>query len=304
MMFNITILGSASAIPTKKRFPSAQLINMLGHLFLVDCGEGTQLQLIRSGTGLQKIERIFISHLHGDHFFGLPGLITSMHLTGRTEPLHVYADNELPGIIDPVINYSHKNLGFEIVFHALTPGKSELLFENDNLLIKSIPLLHGINTWGFIFEEKEKARNIDKGFVQKYDPDIDDIKAIKAGADFVDKKGEIHPNEIITRKPQPPRIYGYCSDTRYFDALADQIKYVTTLYHEASFMEADKILAEERNHSTSSQAADIARKTNCRKLILGHFSARYKTLDNLLDEAQQIFPNTYLAEDLCKFDVI
>ena len=304
MMFDVTILGSASAIPTKKRFPSAQLINMLGHLFLVDCGEGAQMQLIRSGTGLQKIERIFISHLHGDHFFGLPGLITSMHLTGRTEPLHVYADNELPGIINPVINYSHKNLGFEIVFHELILEKSELLFENDNLLIKSIPLQHGINTWGFIFEEKEKARNIDKGFVQKYNPDIDDIKAIKAGADFVDKTGEIHSNEKITRTPEPPRIYGYCSDTQYFDELAAQVKSVTTLYHEASFMESDKELAKERNHSTAAQAASTAYNANCKKLILGHFSARYKALDGLLQEAKHIFPNTYLAEDFCKFDII
>ena len=303
-MFDITVLGSASAIPTKKRCPSAQLINMLGHLFLVDCGEGTQIQLIRSGTGLQKIEQIFISHLHGDHFFGLPGLITSMHLTGRTQPLHVYAGEELPEIINPIINLSHQNIGFDIIFHALTPGKCVILYENDQLIIHSIPLEHGINTWGFIFEEKEKQRNIDKDFVEKYNPDIDDIKAIKAGADFVDKEKNILSNERITHKPNLPRIYGYCSDTRFFDDLAEYIKTVTTLYHEASFMEEDKQLALDRNHSTAAQAAYTANKAKCKKLILGHFSARYKTLDNLLEEAQQIFPNTYLARDLWSFDVI
>ena len=303
-MFNVTVLGSASAIPTKKRFPSAQLINMLGHLFLVDCGEGTQIQLIRSATGLQKIERLFISHLHGDHFFGIPGLISSMHLTGRTKPLHIYADKDLPGIIKPVINYSHQDINFEIIFHTLTPEKSEILFENDLLRIKSFPLKHGLNTWGYIFEEKEKLRNIDKGFVEEYAPDIDDIKAIKEGADFVDETGKLHSNEAITYDPQQTRIYGYCSDTRFFDELPHRLKSVTTLYHEASFMETDRELALNRNHSTAIQAATVAKSTSCRKLILGHFSARYKTLDLLHEEAKQVFPHTFLAEDLQTIDII
>lgn len=303
MVFDLTILGSASAIPTKERFPSAQLLNMHGRLFLIDCGEGAQIQLIRAGIGLQKIHSIFISHLHGDHFFGLPGLMSSMHLVGRKEPLIIYAPPELESLIIPAVTHSHNNPGFDILFRALDMENEETLLNEGSFRVSTVQLKHGLPAKGFLFAEKPAERNIKKDFVKEYQPDIEKIKAVKAGADYLDAEGRLHKNSDITLDPPAPRAYAYCSDTAYLKSLADDIQAATTLYHEASYMEQDATLAEERLHSTAAQAATVAKDASCKKLILGHFSARYKNLDLLLEEAKAIFPNTILAEDLLKVHI-
>ncbi len=304
MTFDVTILGSSSAIPTRERFPSAQLINYRGRFFLMDCGEGAQLRLARTGVGLQKIEKIFISHLHGDHFFGLPGLLSSMHLVGREKSLDIYAASNLRKLVMPLVYYSHDQLGFNINFHNLNEKQEETVYEDDLILIRTVFLEHGLSAWGFVFQEKEKERNIRKDFVKKYQPEISEIRAIKKGADYKDRQGKLHHNKHITIDPPEPRGYAYCSDTRYFPGLARAIKPANTLYHEASYKNDEEELAARRNHSTSAQAATIAKKAGCKKLILGHFSARYRNLDELLQQAREIFPESYAAADLEKFTIL
>lgn len=303
MIFDITILGSSSAFPTKKRFPSAQLLHMHGRLFLIDCGEGAQIQLIKAGVGLPKIDKIFISHLHGDHFYGLPGLISSMHLSGREKPLLIYSDPALKEILSPMVDIHHKDLRFEIVFKPLLPGENQVIYEEDSFTVQSFPLDHGLNSWGFMFSEKERPRNIRKDFVEKYNPDIPAIKSIKRGHNYIDAEGNEIKNSAITKDPVPARAYSYCSDTRYFEKLPDYIAGTTTLYHEASYLETDRDLADSRSHSTAYDAAKVAKTAQCKKLILGHFSARYRKMEAFLEEAQMLFPNTYLAEDLMSLEV-
>lgn len=304
MTFEVTILGSSSAIPTRERFPSAQVINYHGRFFLMDCGEGAQIQLIRAGIGLQKIEKIFISHLHGDHFFGLPGLLSSMHLVGRESSLDIYAAGDLEKLVMPLVSYSHDQLGFNVNFYQLDEEQQETVYEDDQLLFRTVFLEHGLSAWGFVFQEKKKERNIRKDFVAKYQPEILEIKAIKQGADYTDKQGELHPNNEITTDPPEPRGYAYCSDTKYFPELSEAIRPANTLYHESSYTDDEKELAARRNHSTSSQAARIAKDAGCKKLILGHFSARYRNLDELMQQARDIFPESYAAADLKRFTIL
>lgn len=303
MIFEVTILGSASAIPTRKRFPSAQLVHLPGRLFLIDCGEGTQIQLIKEGIGLQKIDRIFISHMHGDHFYGLPGLLSSMHLSGRTQPLWIYGDANLEPLVMPLVQHSHQQLGFAIQFIILDMKQPKEIYADNECRILAIPLNHGIDTYGFIFQEQPRLRNIDKAFVAQYQPSIADMQAIKLGHDYVDKAGQVIENKAITKAPPAPRAYAYCSDTAYFDKLPEYIQAATTLYHEASFLQKDVDLAHQRNHSTVKEAAAVAAKANVKKLIVGHFSARYKDTADILHEATGIFPHTVIAEDLMKITI-
>lgn len=304
MIFEVTILGSASAIPDRTRYPSAQLLNLHGRLFLVDCGEGTQLQLIKLSIGLQKIENIFISHLHGDHFFGLPGLISSMHLVGREQPLHIYADSDLKQLLLPILLQSHFQLSFDVVYHELNPSEEEILITAEDYSVRTVLLDHGINTWGFVFEEVQKERNISKEFVSRYQPSVEQIKQIKKGTDYQGPDGKVIPNDEITIEPPEPRSYAYCSDTRYFQDLAGKISPASTLYHEASYLEEDKDLAEKRNHATAGQAAVTAKNAGCGKLITGHFSARYRNIDKFVNEMREIFENSHPAEDLETYQII
>lgn len=296
MTFSITVLGSGAAIPTSSRNPSGMLVKMNNFYFLIDCGEGTQMQLRRYNIRFQRISHIFISHLHGDHFFGLIGLISSFHLLGRKDPLHVYSDAKLREIIEMQLEASQTKLAYSLFFHAL-PESSEIIYEDDHQFVKAFPLDHRIATTGFLFAEKTRLRKIKKTFLAKENVSIEDIKMIKAGADFVSRSGHNYQNSEITLEPPKPRSFAYCSDTKYNETIIGHIQGASLLYHEASFGEDMAVIADEKYHSTAHDAATIALKSGAEQLIIGHFSARYKKTNDLLEEAIQVFPNTLVAED-------
>ncbi len=297
MIFSITILGSSSATPTSSRNPTSILVNINYKYFLVDCGEGTQIQLRRFKIKIQKINHIFISHLHGDHFFGLIGLISTYHLLGRDKELHIYANPAIEEIINLQLTVSGTRLLYPLIFHPIDADVPATIFENKDIAVKTFPLNHSVPTTGFLFIEKERARKIKKNFILKEDVPICEFQKIKNGADYINPEGKIYLNEQITVSPPQPRSFAFCSDTSYFEPVIPYIRNVDLLYHEATFMKNMANIAAEKYHSTADQAASIAKKANVKNLILGHFSARYRKLDDLLTEAQDIFPNTHLAED-------
>ncbi len=295
MTFTITILGSSSAIPTSHRNLSGMLVNMNHKYFLVDCGEGTQMQLRRYKIKLQKIKHIFISHLHGDHFFGLIGLLSTFHLLGRDEALHVYANPELQPIIDMQLKVSATTLSYPVHFHPTNPVVSEIIYEDDRNVVKTFPMVHTVPTTGFLFYEKQRQKKIKKDFLRREDVPIEMIPKIKNGADYVNQDGKLFKNDDITISPLQPRSFAYCSDTAYNEAMIEHIRKADLIYHEATFLEDMKAIAAEKQHSTASQAAQIALKANVDKLLIGHFSARYKELADIFAEAAAIFPETMLA---------
>lgn len=298
MAFSVTILGSSAATPTARRNPSSILVNMDYTYYLMDCGEGTQIQLRKCKVRLQRIKHIFISHLHGDHFFGLVGLISTFHLLGRSEELHIYGPAQLQEIVEIQLKASQTELVFQVTYHVTNPKKPEIIYETETHFVRSFPLDHRIETTGFVFGEKLKPRKVKKTFLF-YDEEIsvEDILKVKAGADFVSKTGKVYKNEDITEDPPMPASFAYCSDTRYYEPVIEEIKNADLLYHEATFMEKMKHVATEKYHSTARQAASIAKQAEVGKLLLGHFSARYRELDELLEEARDIFSETELALD-------
>lgn len=295
MSFKITILGSSGALPAYGRFPSSQLIEIQNRSFLVDCGEGTQMQLMRYQANVHRISHIFISHLHGDHYLGLMGLIFTMHLNRRTNDLHIHSHWGLDEIIIKHLQYSHSVISFKIHFHNLEENKVETIYEDDALSVETIPLHHRVKCSGFLFREKPKPRRIDKDRL----PEgllLQQIAGLKKGLDVVDEEGKVmYTNESLTLSPRRSRSYAYCSDTGYLESLAKQIKGVDILYHESTFMMDELDKAEATLHSTAQQAAQMAVLAGVKKLIIGHFSARYKELNPLLEEALKIFKSTHLA---------
>lgn len=301
--FELTILGCSSATPTSQRNPSAQVLNIADRFFLIDCGEGTQIQLRRYKVKFQKINHLFISHLHGDHYFGLVGLLSSMHLLGRTKELHLYAPAELKEIIDIQHKYSYTQLHYDLVFHPLQKDKSELIFEDEKLTVETIVLNHRINCWGFLFREKPHQRNILVEKIKEYKIQAVDIPGIKNGGDFITEDGRKISNAELTTAGHDQRSYAYCSDTCYDEDIIKKIKEVDLLYHEATFMQDKEVRAKETFHTTTIQAGTIAKKANVKQLIIGHFSARYKDAGPLLKETQTVFENTALAEEGKKYVV-
>lgn len=297
VVFNVTILGSNSAIPTLKRNPTSHLVNHNERFFLIDCAEGTQLQLRRNQIKMQRINHIFISHLHGDHFFGLIGLISSMHLLGRTKELHVYGPQQLKDIIDLQLTASQTVLNYPLEFHPINPGTGEVIYEDDKLTISTIPLNHRIPTCGFLFKEKKGKRRIRKQVIKEHNMAIEDIIGVKDGADFTNAEGKLFKNSEITDQPDAPRSYAYCSDTAYTETIIPVIQQVSLLYHEATFMNEMADVAAEKFHSTTIEAATIAKKARVGKLIIGHFSTRYENIDEMLKEAKSVFPETEAAYD-------
>ena len=295
MSFKLTILGCSSAIPTVNRNPTAQLLNVNERFFLIDCGEGTQVQLRKYQLSFQRINHIFISHLHGDHYFGLIGLLSSMHLLGRNKELHIYAHEELKQIIDLQLNASNTELNYPLFFHILPKEEEIILLEDNNIKVVNIILDHSINCSGFLFEEKRTARKIIKSQIEKYNVPFDKINSLKNGVDWINQQGDIICNNVLTTENSLPNRYAYCSDTRYQEALIEKIKNVDLLYHETTFMQDLEDRAEQTGHSTSVQAATIAQKAKVKKLIVGHYSQRYKNLDSLLEESKSIFTNTFLS---------
>lgn len=295
MPFALKILGSNSAAPAHNRHQTAQLLTVGQHVFLIDCGEGTQMQLIKYKAKVQKIQHIFISHLHGDHYLGLMGLISTLHLQGRAADLHIYGPAGLADIITLQLKHSETVLNYKIIFKKLNTAIKETIFEDDALTIETIPLNHRIGCSGFLFRERPKKRRIIK---EKLPSGISliSILALKNGEDIYDENGEVlYRNEDITLPPKKARAYAYCSDTKYEEQIIQQIAQVDLLYHESTFLSDREERAAQTYHSTARQAATIALKAQVGLLLLGHYSIRYKELQPILDEARQVFPNSQLA---------
>jgi ribonuclease Z len=295
--FDVTILGCSSAIPAFGRYPSSQLVHVAGRYFLVDCGEGAQMQLRRYSLKFQRISHIFISHLHGDHYLGLPGLLSSMHLLGRTDPLHLYADEGLLQILEINNKFSHTVLKFPFVFHPLDFSEPKLLFEDVKVMISTLMLKHSIPCCGFIFEEKQRPRKLIKEKIEELKIPIASFEALKLGIDYSSSEGSVIANAQVTSDPLPARKYAYCSDTIYNTELLPQLKAADLIYHEATFLSDMRTRADQTMHSTAADAATIAKEAGAGRLLLGHFSARYKDLNPLLEEARRIFPASYLAQE-------
>lgn len=295
----LTILGYNSAIPTVKSAPTAQFLEMEERCFLIDCGEGTQVQLRKAKAKFSKINHIFISHLHGDHVFGLPGLISSFRLLGRETPLHVYGPKGIKEMMETIFRITETHQGFEVVFHELSSKKSEKVFEDNRVEVFTIPLDHRIYCNGYLFKEKPKERHLNMQEISKY-PEIEicDYHNLKRGKDLQLSDGYILKNEDLTKPAEPSVSYAFCSDTRYLESIIPIIKNVDVLYHEATFLHDLKEMADYTGHTTALEAAKIARKANVKKLILGHFSNRYNDLSVFLNEASEIFPETYLPQQL------
>jgi len=293
--FELTILGCSSATPTSSRHPTAQILNQHERYFLIDCGEATQIQLRKLKIKIQRIDHVFISHLHGDHYLGLPGLLGTMHLLGREKELHVYSPPGLQEIINVSHYHSKTHLKYKIVFHVIDENSEGTIYEDEKLTIETIPMNHRIPCYGFLFREKENLRNVIKEKIEEYNIPVQDIPDIKKGGDFVDSDGKRIPNSELTTDPGLPRTYAYCSDTVYNESYIEKIRNANLLYHESTFA-SDRIeRAKETFHCTAAEAATIALKANVGKLIIGHYSARYRDLDILLTEAKQIFSNTALS---------
>ena len=262
---------------------------------MIDCGEGAQLQMRKFGARMSKLDSIFISHMHGDHVFGLPGLISTFSLLGRTTELTIYAHQELEEFINPVLDLFCKHISYNVRLVLLKRKGYNLIYENKSIYIYSFPLKHRIASTGFLFKEKEKMRHIKREMIDFYKIPIREINSIKGGADFTTLHGEVIPNERLTTPANPSRSYAYCSDTAYDESIVPHIKEVDVLYHEATFSESEIERAKKTGHSTGKQAAQIAKMAEVGKLIIGHFSSRYKDLNPLLEEAKAVFPNTELA---------
>ncbi len=299
----LTILGSSSALPTSERYPSAHVLNAHERLFLIDCGEGTQMQLRKSRIRFGKINHIFISHLHGDHVFGLYGLLSTYSLMGRKNPVHLYAPANYPEILNSHLNDFDIHLSYDIDFVPLSGNDPVQILDDKYLTVTSFPLQHRIPAFGFLFMEKEHERNIIKEKIEEYHIPTVRIPAIKKGEDFITSGGKVIKNEEITLAPSEPLSYAYCSDTKYFRRLASFVRGVTLLYHEATFDKTKDDLASLTGHSTTIDAAKTALEAKAGTLLIGHFSARYKKVAVLVDEARSVFPRTYAAIDGMSFEV-
>ena len=297
MKFEVTILGSSSATPIFHRNPTSQILNINEKHLMIDCGEGTQQQMLRYGIKYHKIDHIFISHLHGDHFFGLIGLISSMHLNGRIKPLYLFAPIELKEILDLQFKHSGTIIKFPIEFYATQVNQVETLLDTSDFSVETIILNHRIPCTGFKFIQKIKLRKIVKEKANELEIPTQFYPLLKQGIDFVDKDGNIHKAEDLTTDPDVPRSYAYCSDTVADRSYLTQLKDVDTLYHESTFMHDMLDRAKETFHSTSLEAAQIAKEMNITTLLIGHFSARYRDLSPLLLEARSVFEETYLANE-------
>lgn len=297
-MLSLTILGSNSAIPAHGRNPTSQVLQTQDECYLIDCGEGTQLQLARFKIKRSKINHIFISHLHGDHYFGLIGLLTSMGLMGRTTELHLYAPSLLENIIDLQLKAANTILPYKINFYPL--GEEGNITSSKKITIESFKVNHRIDCWGFIFREKKNPRSIDPARVKSYEIPASYYEALQKGADYTNKKGTIIPNSEVTKASSPAKSYAYCADTIFNELIADKVRGVDLLYHETTYLKDLEQRAAERYHSTTHQAATIALKAGAKKLIIGHFSSKYDDLDCFLTEALEIFDNCELAlEGIC-----
>ncbi len=301
--FKVHILGCGSALPTMRHLPSAQVVEVRGKLFMLDCGEGTQIQLRRTNLRFTKISAVFITHLHGDHCFGLLGLLSTFGLLGRTARLAVYAPREMEQVLKVQMDCFCQNLGYEVDFHGVDTMSHQVVYEDRSLTVESIPLEHRISCCGYLFREKATQAHILRDVADFYQIPVSQFPHIKAGADWTTADGEVVPNHRLTKPADAPRSYAYCSDTRYMPELYQMVQGVSTLYHESTYADDNLLLAEKYYHSTARQAATVARDAQVGQLLLGHFSQRYEDEQVLLDEAQEIFKNTFLCKENAVYNV-
>jgi ribonuclease Z len=293
----LTILGNNSAIPAFDRNPTAQVLQTPEESFLIDCGEGTQTQLSKYKVKRSKINHIFISHLHGDHYFGLIGLLTSMSLLNRTQDLHLHAPPELEQLITLQLNFAATHLCYNLHFHPLL--QEGLIVDGNKMTVECFTVKHRINCWGFLFREKKKPRKLNAERAKIYEIPAAFYENLQLGEDYVTKKGTIVPNEEVTTAGAKPKSYAYCADTIYDESLAEKVKDVDLLYHETTYLKDLHERAAARFHSTTVQAGAIAKKAGAKKLLIGHFSSKYETLDAFLEETKEVFDNTELALQGC-----
>lgn len=303
MTAKLTILGSGSALPTRDNFPSAQLLDMREKQFLIDCGEGTQIRLRQMGLKLNRLGHIFISHLHGDHCFGLIGLISSLGMLNRTADLHIHGPIGIQELFAPQLKFFCDELPFKVFFEEFDARHSVIIYEDRSLSVTTLPLRHRMPCAGFLFREKEGLRHLLRESVDFHKVPVSQFNLIRQGADYVNPEGEVISNNLLTSPPNPVVSYAYCSDTAYHEALIPLIKGIDLLYHEATFADAELIRARQTLHSTARQAARIASKAGVGRLLIGHFSARYSNKDILLKEAQEEFIQTELAVDMQTFAI-
>ena len=301
--FELHILGCGSALPTTRHYPTSQVLNVRDKLFMIDCGEGTQMQLRRCKLKFTRLNHIFISHLHGDHCFGLFGLISTFNLLGRTAELLIHSPRGLQQLMAPMLDFFCHQMTYRVLFHEFDTRQPQLIYEDRSLTVTTIPLSHRMPCCGFLFAEKEGQRHIIREMTDFYHVPISELPRLKAGADYLTPDGELIPNHRLTKPADPARRYAYCSDTLPLPAVARQVEGVDLLFHEATFASDGEARARETFHSTASQAARIALQAQVRQLLIGHFSARYDDEQQLLQEAQAIFPRTLLAHECQKLSL-
>ncbi len=293
----LNILGCYSATPRAFTNPTAQVLEINNHIFLIDCGEGTQVQLRRHKVKFNRIKHIFISHLHGDHCFGLAGLISTLHLLGREADLHIHAPKGLKESVLLQLKLGKSYTNYNLIFHELTSIGSEVVFEDEKVTVSTIPLDHRVYTNGFLFQEKEGERKLDMNAILNDDIAVAYYRKLKQGFDVTNERGELIRNETVTKPPRPSKSYAFCSDTAFKEDIVPIIKNVTVLYHESTFLEQHEKLAKPTKHCTAKQAATIANLANVETLILGHYSTRYGNINLFKEEANTVFNNVLLADD-------
>ncbi|MUU77384.1 ribonuclease Z [Winogradskyella endarachnes] len=298
----LTILGCHSATPRINTNPTSQVLEIKNHMFLIDCGEGTQVELRRNKVKFSRIKHIFISHLHGDHYFGLIGLINTFSLLTRLTELHIYGPKGLKEVVLLQMKLSGGWTQYQLIFHELNSKHSELIYEDDKVQVHTIPLKHRIYTNGFLFKEKENERKLDINMVNEANIDMAYYRKLKQGFDVVNEDGVLISNQKVTKDPVPAKSYAYCSDTVYNEEMLPIIEDATVLYHESTFLEKDEARCEPTKHSTAKQAATIAKKANVDTLILGHYSTRYSDYNLFKNEAKTVFENTVLSKDGKSFE--
>ena len=297
-MFAVTILGNNSAVPAFDRHPTSQVVTLDGNNYLVDCGEGTQIQLINYKIRRSRISHIFISHLHGDHYFGLVGLINSLSLLGHQQELHVFGPSHLKEIIDLQLKVADTTLCYPLHIHAVT-GAATLL-DNDKLTVKCFRTNHRIECYGFSFHEKKRARKLNPAKTKEYEIPSSFYERLTSGEDYTRKDGTVVANELVTEPGEPGKCYAFCADTKYDESLIPHIQGADMIYHETTYLDNLRERAEARFHSTTKQAATMALKAGVKKLLIGHFSSKYDTLEEFEAEAREVFPNAELAlEGVC-----
>ncbi len=298
----LQILGCYAATPRTLTNPTSQLLEIKNHMFLIDCGEGTQIQLRKQKIKFTRINHIFISHLHGDHFFGLPGLISTLRLLGRSKELHVYGPKGIQEAITLLLKLGDSWTNYPLIFHELTSSGPQIIFEDDKVSVQTIPLHHRVYTNGFLFREKPAQRKLNVTAVAAYNIDKVFFQNIKNGKDITLEDGRVIENRLLSLNPPKPKAYAYCSDTAYEPRIVDQIKNVEVLYHESTFLEIDSVLSVKTQHATAKEAAAIAKAASVGLLILGHYSTRYKSIDLFRQEALEVFEKVALADDGTLFE--